>query len=186
MPPEPGDPRLALVERFFQGTGDSYDCMVDAATFGIDRLWKRRIAQLVPARSRRVADLACGTARDDFYSDLIEHPNVLRVRSTLRGLLARGCDRELLTGIDRRGGCAREDGARHRCIQGQVELLLALLRRETPWLRASSLFASDRADRAAARMDAADFLDEYYHAVEPRSPRSRIYSHPIGASTAWS
>lgn len=61
MPIEPGDPRLALVERFFQGTGDSYDCMVHAATFGIDRLWKRRMARLVPARSRRVADLACGT-----------------------------------------------------------------------------------------------------------------------------
>lgn len=61
MPSEPGDARLALVERFFQGTGSSYDHMVDAATFGIDRLWKRRIARLVPPRSRRVADLACGT-----------------------------------------------------------------------------------------------------------------------------
>lgn len=61
MPPEPGDSRLALVERFFQGTGRSYDFMVNAATFGIDRLWKRRIVQLIPPQSRRVADLACGT-----------------------------------------------------------------------------------------------------------------------------
>ena len=61
MPSEPEDPRLALVERFFRGTGNSYDCMVDAATFGIDRLWKQRIARLIPPRSRRVADLACGT-----------------------------------------------------------------------------------------------------------------------------
>lgn len=61
MSAEPGDSRLALVERFFQGTGKSYDFMVNAATFGIDRLWKRRIAQLIPPQSRRVADLACGT-----------------------------------------------------------------------------------------------------------------------------
>jgi len=61
MPAEPEDSRLALVERFFQGTGRSYDYMVNAATFGIDRLWKRRIVQLIPPQSRRVADLACGT-----------------------------------------------------------------------------------------------------------------------------
>ena len=61
MPAEPGDSRLALVERFFQGTGRSYDFMVNVATFGIDRLWKRRIVQLIPPQSRRVADLACGT-----------------------------------------------------------------------------------------------------------------------------
>jgi demethylmenaquinone methyltransferase/2-methoxy-6-polyprenyl-1,4-benzoquinol methylase len=35
--------------------------MVNLATFGIDRLWKRRIVQLIPPQSRRVADLACGT-----------------------------------------------------------------------------------------------------------------------------
>ncbi|MBL0419189.1 class I SAM-dependent methyltransferase [Ramlibacter sp. AW1] len=55
------DPRLVLVERFFDGTGASYDFMVHAATFGIDRLWKRRIVQLIPPHARRVADLACGT-----------------------------------------------------------------------------------------------------------------------------
>ena len=61
MSNKPGDPRLALVERFFQGTGKSYDFMVNVATFGIDRLWKRRIVQLIPPHSLRVADLACGT-----------------------------------------------------------------------------------------------------------------------------
>src|SRR6059058_4077627 len=61
MPLEPGDARLAVVERFFRGTGKSYDWMVNVATFGIDRLWKRRIGQLIPPGSRRVADLACGT-----------------------------------------------------------------------------------------------------------------------------
>mgnify|MGYP003575550635 CR=1 FL=1 len=61
MPAQPQDPRLALVERFFDGTGRSYDAMVHTATFGIDRLWKRRIVDLIPPDARRVADLACGT-----------------------------------------------------------------------------------------------------------------------------
>jgi demethylmenaquinone methyltransferase / 2-methoxy-6-polyprenyl-1,4-benzoquinol methylase len=55
------DPRLALVERFFSGTGGTYDLMVDAATFGIDRLWKRRIVRCIPAGAARILDLACGT-----------------------------------------------------------------------------------------------------------------------------
>jgi demethylmenaquinone methyltransferase / 2-methoxy-6-polyprenyl-1,4-benzoquinol methylase len=59
--PNDRDERVALVERFFQGTGNSYDFMVNAATFGIDGLWKRRIVRLIPPQSRRVADLACGT-----------------------------------------------------------------------------------------------------------------------------
>ena len=60
MPAE-RDARAALVERFFRGTGNSYDFMVNAATFGIDRRWKRRIVRLIPPGSSRVADLACGT-----------------------------------------------------------------------------------------------------------------------------
>jgi demethylmenaquinone methyltransferase / 2-methoxy-6-polyprenyl-1,4-benzoquinol methylase len=55
------DPRLELVHRFFAGTGASYDFMVNFATLGIDRAWKRRIAALVPAGASRVLDLACGT-----------------------------------------------------------------------------------------------------------------------------
>ena len=55
------DPRLALVERFFRGTGGTYDTVVDVATFGIDRLWKRRIVGEIPAGARRILDLACGT-----------------------------------------------------------------------------------------------------------------------------
>lgn len=57
----PDDGRVALVERFFRGTGSSYDVMVHAATFGIDRLWKRRLVSLVPPDARRVLDLASGT-----------------------------------------------------------------------------------------------------------------------------
>lgn len=55
------DARLALVERFFRGTGSTYDVVVNVATFGIDRLWKRRIVSLIPAGAERILDLACGT-----------------------------------------------------------------------------------------------------------------------------
>jgi demethylmenaquinone methyltransferase/2-methoxy-6-polyprenyl-1,4-benzoquinol methylase len=55
------DPRLALVERFFRGTGATYDLVVNFATFGIDRLWKRRIVGSIPTSSQRILDLACGT-----------------------------------------------------------------------------------------------------------------------------
>jgi len=56
-----GDPRLEMVHRFFSGTGSSYDFMVNIATFGIDRRWKRKIVDLLPLNPTRVLDLACGT-----------------------------------------------------------------------------------------------------------------------------
>lgn len=55
------DPRLAKVHRFFSGTGATYDWMVNFATFGIDRRWKRRIVDLIPPDATRILDLACGT-----------------------------------------------------------------------------------------------------------------------------
>lgn len=55
------DSRLELVERFFRGTGNTYDLVVNAATFGIDRWWKRRLVGLIPAGATRILDLACGT-----------------------------------------------------------------------------------------------------------------------------
>jgi demethylmenaquinone methyltransferase/2-methoxy-6-polyprenyl-1,4-benzoquinol methylase len=55
------DSRLELVDRFFTGTGRSYDSMVNWATFGIDRLWKRRMLELIPEGDGPVLDLACGT-----------------------------------------------------------------------------------------------------------------------------
>jgi demethylmenaquinone methyltransferase/2-methoxy-6-polyprenyl-1,4-benzoquinol methylase len=56
-----GDRRLERVFRFFPGTGTTYDFMVNFATFGIDRRWKRRIVDLLPRNPTRVLDLACGT-----------------------------------------------------------------------------------------------------------------------------
>lgn len=55
------DPRTALVERFFRGTGSTYDVVVNVATFGIDRRWKRRLVSLIPSGAERILDLACGT-----------------------------------------------------------------------------------------------------------------------------
>lgn len=63
------DPRLDLVERFFRGTGSTYDVMVHAATLGLDRLWKRRMIQIVReqvGRPRAILDLACGTGLSTF------------------------------------------------------------------------------------------------------------------------
>lgn len=53
--------KTELVQRFFAGTGGSYDRMVNIATLGIDRLWKRRIVDLIPHNALRILDLACGT-----------------------------------------------------------------------------------------------------------------------------
>lgn len=55
------DEKLALVNRFFSGTGRSYDFMVNFATLGIDRRWKRRIVALMPDQPERILDFACGT-----------------------------------------------------------------------------------------------------------------------------
>lgn len=55
------DVKTELVQRFFSGTGHSYDRMVNVATLGIDRLWKRRIVELIPRNATRILDLACGT-----------------------------------------------------------------------------------------------------------------------------
>ncbi len=58
---EGGDPNLGLVHRLFSDTGTSYDFIVNAATLGIDRRWKRIIIDQIPSNPIRVPDLACGT-----------------------------------------------------------------------------------------------------------------------------
>jgi demethylmenaquinone methyltransferase/2-methoxy-6-polyprenyl-1,4-benzoquinol methylase len=63
------DPRLDLVERFFRGTGSTYDFMVRLATLGIDPLWKRRMVQLARQQAgepEAILDLACGTGISTF------------------------------------------------------------------------------------------------------------------------
>jgi demethylmenaquinone methyltransferase/2-methoxy-6-polyprenyl-1,4-benzoquinol methylase len=53
--------RAKLVERFFTGTGRSYDRVVRTCTLGLDSYWKRRLLARVPPSSQAILDLACGT-----------------------------------------------------------------------------------------------------------------------------
>jgi demethylmenaquinone methyltransferase/2-methoxy-6-polyprenyl-1,4-benzoquinol methylase len=53
--------RESLVERFFRGTGSSYDRVVRLTTFGLDAHWKRRLLSHVPESASSILDLACGT-----------------------------------------------------------------------------------------------------------------------------
>ena len=50
-----------MVERFFSGTGFSYDRVVSVCTTGFDGYWKRRILKKVPADALRILDQASGT-----------------------------------------------------------------------------------------------------------------------------
>jgi len=52
--------RAELVERFFTGTGHSYDLVVRLCTLGCDVYWKQRLLAKVPP-SQAILDLACGT-----------------------------------------------------------------------------------------------------------------------------
>jgi demethylmenaquinone methyltransferase/2-methoxy-6-polyprenyl-1,4-benzoquinol methylase len=55
------DSRLELVERFFEGTGATYDSMVYWATLGFDARWKKRMLEHIPEGDGPILDLACGT-----------------------------------------------------------------------------------------------------------------------------
>ena len=59
--PENLQAREALVERWFAGTGKSYDRVVAWTTLGLDSNWKKKILAMLPERADRVLDLACGT-----------------------------------------------------------------------------------------------------------------------------
>lgn len=50
-----------LVNRFFSGTGGSYDTVVNLGTFGSDRWWKRKILRCLPDSPGRILDQAAGT-----------------------------------------------------------------------------------------------------------------------------
>ena len=53
--------KLETVQRFFSGTGFSYDQVALLCTLGFDRLWKRKIIDKIPRRPRRILDQASGT-----------------------------------------------------------------------------------------------------------------------------
>jgi demethylmenaquinone methyltransferase/2-methoxy-6-polyprenyl-1,4-benzoquinol methylase len=50
-----------VVQRFFSGTGCSYDRVAVICTCGFDRYWKKRILAAIPPHSGRILDQACGT-----------------------------------------------------------------------------------------------------------------------------
>lgn len=73
--------RAQRVSRYFEGTGSSYDRVVQVTTLGQDTRWKRRLMARIPPGSRRVLDLACGTG-------------------IVTGHLLRRCPRARITGVD--------------------------------------------------------------------------------------
>jgi demethylmenaquinone methyltransferase / 2-methoxy-6-polyprenyl-1,4-benzoquinol methylase len=58
----PGEQRAEKVRELFGGIARRYDFINDLQSFGLHRLWKRRVAQLANVRSGdRALDLCCGT-----------------------------------------------------------------------------------------------------------------------------
>jgi len=55
------DPRIEIVQRFFSGTGSTYDSVVNLNTFGFDALWKKQMLKKIPEGSTCIMDQGCGT-----------------------------------------------------------------------------------------------------------------------------
>jgi demethylmenaquinone methyltransferase / 2-methoxy-6-polyprenyl-1,4-benzoquinol methylase len=53
--------RREVVQRFFSGTGSSYDQVALMCTIGFDKYWKRKIIEKIPVRPTCILDQACGT-----------------------------------------------------------------------------------------------------------------------------
>ena len=59
---DPGDQRAAKVHDLFSRIAPRYDLINDVQSFGLHRLWKRRVIQLAcPQPGQRALDLCCGT-----------------------------------------------------------------------------------------------------------------------------
>lgn len=59
---QPGEQRAARVNELFGRIAPRYDLINDLQSFGLHRLWKRRLVQLSQARpGQRALDLCCGT-----------------------------------------------------------------------------------------------------------------------------
>jgi demethylmenaquinone methyltransferase / 2-methoxy-6-polyprenyl-1,4-benzoquinol methylase len=54
-------PGVLLADRFFAGTGVTYDLMVNLCTLGMDWWWKREILNALPIDPKYIVDQACGT-----------------------------------------------------------------------------------------------------------------------------
>jgi demethylmenaquinone methyltransferase/2-methoxy-6-polyprenyl-1,4-benzoquinol methylase len=59
---DPGGERAARVSDLFAGIAPRYDLINDLQSFGLHRLWKRRLVRLAnPEAGERALDLCCGT-----------------------------------------------------------------------------------------------------------------------------
>ena len=59
---EPGEKRSAKVEELFARIASRYDLINDVQSFGLHRLWKRRLVRLAgPKPGERALDVCCGT-----------------------------------------------------------------------------------------------------------------------------
>ncbi len=52
---------VEIAQRFFSGTGSSYDLIAHLCTFGFDFRWKKRILREIPSNPKHILDQACGT-----------------------------------------------------------------------------------------------------------------------------
>src|SRR6185312_2691461 len=63
----PGEQRAAKVNDLFARIARRYDLLNDLQSFGLHRLWKRRVVQLTNVKSSdRALDLCCGTGDISF------------------------------------------------------------------------------------------------------------------------
>jgi demethylmenaquinone methyltransferase/2-methoxy-6-polyprenyl-1,4-benzoquinol methylase len=52
---------VETAQRFFSGTGSSYDLIANLCTFGFDFCWKKKILREIPTNPKRILDQASGT-----------------------------------------------------------------------------------------------------------------------------
>ena len=52
---------VEIANRFFSGTGGSYNLVVNLCTLGFDQWWKERLLRKIPPNPSHIVDQACGT-----------------------------------------------------------------------------------------------------------------------------
>jgi len=112
-------PKIELVNRFFSGTGPTYDYLVNLSTLGLDHWWKKKILEKIPEEPARIMDQACGTGiltfkiahqfprchvvgvelRDEYLNIAIEKAKALKL-SNVEFVLGRAEDILLTEGFD--------------------------------------------------------------------------------------
>ena len=112
-------PKVELVNRFFSGTGPTYDYLVNLSTLGLDRWWKKKILEKIPEEPARILDQACGTGiltfkiahqfprcrvvgvelRDEYLHIAIEKAKAIKL-SNVEFILGRAEDVLLTEGLD--------------------------------------------------------------------------------------